>query len=111
MVGNLALDEVGFTLSNGVLGGYLTRDAIVELVDTIGAACDGDNPPADICDALAGFGGAAGILPLLEGIAPYDSAVTAEGAQTCSALGAPDCNALSVCLLITMESANISGQE
>jgi hypothetical protein len=104
--GDVSLDDVGFNLGNGILGGYLTRDAIVELVDTIGAACEGDTPP-DFCDTLAGFGGAAGILPLLEGVAPYDSTVSGDDVSACSELGAADCNALSVCILIEMQSATI----
>ena len=111
--GFVTLDEVGFNLSEGVLEGYLTKDALLGLVAGIYEACNAPGAP-DLCATVGGFlsGNAEMDLGLLLSFIPggYDTAVSPEGdASACTAANAADCNAISVCILVEMESANISG--
>ena len=38
-------------MTEGVLGGYLTKDAILSLIEGISAACNGENPP-ELCGTV-----------------------------------------------------------
>jgi hypothetical protein len=111
--GFVSLDEVGFNLSEGVLEGYLAKDALLELVSGIYNACQDPEAP-DLCATVGGFlsGNAEADLGLLLSFIPggYDTAIAPSGeAVACTGANAADCNAISVCILIEMESANISG--
>ena len=49
--GRLFVDGPGFGVRNGVVEGYLSRDALVEVVSSLQTTCTGERPPT-ICDAL-----------------------------------------------------------
>lgn len=109
--GLVSIDGVGFNMTEGALGGYLTRDAIVELLEGIGAVCSGADAP-DLCDTVGSVltGNADTDLALLLGIlGGFDSAVDSGGNATACASDSPDCNAVSVCILLEMSSAPIVG--
>ena len=106
--GDLSIKPAGFELNNGVLGGYLTTDGIMELINGLIAACTSPMPPdalSSVCpiigtDANVAFG-------LLTTFVTLDTAVNGDApAASCS--GA-DCNALSVCLLVGMTPVTVSG--
>jgi hypothetical protein len=109
--GLVSLDDRGFNMTEGVLGGYLTRDAIIDLIDGINTVCASDDAPS-LCDSVGSFlsGDAEQdlglLLPILGG---FDSAVAADGGVSACAGDSPDCNAVSVCILIEMSSASITG--
>ena len=109
--GFVSTDDVGFNMTEGVLGGYLTKDAIIELIDGINTVCAGDTPP-DLCGTVSGFlsGDAnqdlALLVPLIGG---FDSAVAADGSVSACSGDSPDCNAISVCILLEMDSVSING--
>jgi hypothetical protein len=108
--GFVTTDETGFNMTEGVLGGYLTRDAIIELIEGINAVCASDTPP-DLCSTVSSFlsGNAETDLGLLVPIlGGFDSSVNGANVSACSG-DSPDCNAISVCILIEMESAKITG--
>jgi len=98
-------------MTEGVLGGYLTKDAIVELIEGINTVCAGDMPP-ELCSTVSSFlsGDAnqdlALLVPLIGG---FDSAVAADGNVSACSGDSPDCNAISVCILLEMSSVNITG--
>ena len=107
--GFVTTDEVGFNMTEGVLGGYLTKDAIIELIDGINAVCDGSAEQPDLCSTVSSFlsGDAETDLALLVPIiGGFDSAVAADG-STSACTDGPDCNAISVCILVEMESASV----
>jgi hypothetical protein len=112
LTGFVTLDDKGFNMTEGALGGYLTRDAIVELVNGLGAACMSDTPPS-LCDTI-GFALASPesalqvLLPLL---GYFDSTVAPDGSVSACADGMtnPDCNAISICILVEMSSVNVTG--
>ena len=109
--GFVTTDSTGFNMTEGVLGGYLTKAAIIELIDGINAVCAGDTPP-ELCGTVESFlsGDAetdlALLVPLIGG---FDSAVAADGSTSACSSDNPDCNAISVCILVEMESAAVTG--
>jgi len=110
--GFVTTDEVGFNMTEGVLGGYLSRDAIIELIEGINTVCASDEPPS-LCDTVSSFlsGDAEADLGLLVPIlGGFDSSLSGDSVSACAG-DSPDCNAISVCILIEMESAKISGIE
>ena len=112
LTGFVSLDETGFNMTEGALGGYLTRDAIVELVTGLGAACMSDNPPS-LCDTIGSFIASpeAALQFLLPLLGYFDSTVAGDGSVSACADGMtnPDCNAISICILVEMSSANVTG--
>ena len=108
--GFVTTDDVGFNMTEGVLGGYLTKDSIIALIDGIGAACAGDSPP-ELCGTVESVltGDAeADLQTLLLILGGFDAAVSADGVSACAG-DSPDCNAVSVCILLEMSSATING--
>jgi hypothetical protein len=110
--GFVTVDETGFNMTEGVLGGYLTKDAILELIQGITDLCDpnAENRP-ELCDTVSSVlsGNAESDLILLTSIlGGFDSAVNGSDVSACAG-DSPDCNAISVCILLEMESAKISG--
>jgi hypothetical protein len=109
--GFVSVDDVGFNMSEGVLGGYLTKDAIFDLLEGIGTACAGENAPS-LCDTVGMVltGDAEQDLnTLLLVLGGFDSSVAADGSVSACSGDSPDCNAVSVCILLEMKSANIRG--
>ena len=109
--GNVTVDGTGFNMTEGVLGGYLTRDAIIELLEGISAVCGGADAPS-LCDTVGAVltGNVDTDLGLLLSIlGGFDSAVDANGGVSACASDSPDCNAVSVCILLEMSSANVLG--
>ena len=109
--GFVSVDGTGFNMTEGVLGGYLTEEAIIELIDGIGAACNMPGAP-DFCSSVGAVltGDTQTDLSLLLGIlGGYDSAVGADGGVSACAGDSPDCNAVSVCILLEMSSASVLG--
>jgi hypothetical protein len=109
--GALDFDATGFTVTNGVLSGYLTKETLGEVIDGLSAVCNGEEPPS-LCDTIGQFLGGdrdttITLLLGLLGLNGFDVMVAADGtADTCE--GA-DCNAIGVCLLVDMRSVGISG--
>jgi hypothetical protein len=111
VTGNVTVDEIGFSLNNGTLGGYLTQDSIDDLIDAFVEICSGTPPESvtELCSGLDSIGGPEAAAGILQSILTYDSTVDTDGSVTSCPAGTPACNAISVCLAISMESANISG--
>ncbi len=108
--GDVTVDATGFNLSAGVLGGYLTKDGVMELINGLLAACTSPTPPAAlnaICPTLVGLGSAEAAFGLVSTFLTFDTHVE-DGAAATSCANA-DCNALSVCLLVEMSSASVTG--
>lgn len=106
--GDVSVDMTGFNLGAGVLGGYLTKDGVMELIQGLITACTSPMPPAalsSVCpiigtDANAAFG-------FLSTFVTFDTLVE-EGAPAAGCANAADCNALSVCLLVEMSSVTVT---
>jgi hypothetical protein len=115
LVGDVTVDDTGFGLSAGVLGGYLTEDSLVTLLDGIYSACGiGRDPvgtPPDFCDTARVLitGDTAGDIIALTAIVPFDTIAEDSGMSACTTERAADCNAISLCLLVGMESTAIRG--
>jgi len=107
--GDVSVDMTGFNLGAGVLGGYLTKDGVIELIQGLITACTSPMPPAalsgPICTAVGTD--ANETLETLSFLAPFDTLVE-EGAPA-AGCAAADCNALSVCLLVEMSSVTVTG--
>ena len=111
VTGFVTTDNVGFNMTEGVLGGYLTKDAIVSLIDGIGAVCASDMPP-ELCGTVSSVltgDTEADLQTLLLVLGGFDSAVSSDGNVSACAGDSPDCNAVSVCILLEMSSTAISG--
>ena len=109
--GFVTTDDVGFNMTEGVLGGYLTKDAIFSLIEGINQACAGDDRPS-LCDTVSSVltgDPEADLQTLLLVLGGFDSAVAADGTTSACAGDSPDCNAVSVCILLEMSSAKITG--
>ena len=106
--GRVAAAEKGFDMTQGTVTGYLTRDAVVEIVRALKMACDGDNPPS-LCSQAAALLNqpeeqlVTTISSLIRG---FDSLVTDNGVEgDCG----DECNAVSVCLIVESEAVSIVG--
>jgi hypothetical protein len=106
--GRVAAAEKGFDMTQGTVTGYLTRDAVVEIVRAIKMACDADNPPS-LCSQAAALLNqpeeqlVSTIVTLISG---FDTRVTDDGVEgDCG----DECNAVSVCLVVESEAINIVG--
>lgn len=103
-------DENGDVVEAGaVLTGYLTRGAVVELVDKLKMICAAEDAPGFCAQAnqiLAGDDIEAlvddVVIPILRGL---DAKVDGDSVSECT----DDCNAISVCLSIGSTGTNISG--
>ena len=114
ITGALAVDGPGWSLESGVLGGYLTRQAILDLIRGLQIACAADDPPS-LCDQAGAILGGPddppeNALPILEQfIGGFDSKVEGETASACDPGVPMDCNAVSVCLLVGIGGIEIAG--
>jgi hypothetical protein len=115
VLGEAYVDGSGIGLANGQLSGYLTRQAIIDLIAGIQAVCAGDMPP-DFCDFVGGIippgSDPETALPLLLGlVGGFDAKVGEDGAATdCDPTpDTGDCNSVSVCLLVEMQGETIAG--
>ena len=109
--GFVTTDDTGFNMTEGVLGGYLTKDSIFSLIEGINAACSGDEPPS-LCDTVSTVltgDPEADLQTLLLVLGGFDSAVAADGTTSACSGDSPDCNAVSVCILLEMSSAKVTG--
>ena len=113
LAGEMFADGPGFGFE-GLLEGYLTRDAVIEWVTSVQNECASDEPPS-LCDVIGGLVGAPGsppdnalplVSPLLGG---FDARVERDVAMPCDPLDPDDCNAISVCLSTRMEGVRIDG--
>lgn len=110
--------NVGFKISNGLIGGYLTEDSIVSLIVGLQASCAAEDPP-EFCsqlnsilppgsctpaDCTTGISIITGILGKFE--AKVDAAGTA---SACDPRTEGDCNAIGVCLQVEMQGTTITG--
>ena len=106
--GRVAAAEKGFDMTQGTVTGYLTRDAVVQIVRAIKMACDGDNPPS-LCSqgaALLNQPEEQLVSTIVTLISGFDSLVTDAGVEgDCG----DECNAVSVCLVVESEATNIAG--
>jgi len=98
--GDIVPAATGFSIRNGTISGYLTEDAVVELVVDLAAACDMDVVP-DFCQQGAQFLGGDPrmvartlILPILRGL---DARVNADGSVSGDCSRNQTCNAVSIC--------------
>ena len=106
----LTLDSVGFNLTEGILAGYLTQDAILGIIESLKADCQSD-PNISNCRNLSSV--LSGDLDnnlefLVQLMGGYDALIDDQGVlHTCE--DAPQCNAVGVCLFFEMESVQIVG--
>jgi hypothetical protein len=113
--GDVSVNEVGFGLTDGVLGGYLTKDSLAAILEGIYTACGIGRAPAgevpDFCGTIGSFvtGTLESDLALLQTFVTFDAIVTDSETSACTADRQGDCNAVSICLLVDMEPAAISG--
>ncbi|MEE2789185.1 MAG: hypothetical protein VX589_17750 [Myxococcota bacterium] len=132
--GKLAGDAVGFSLSEATISGYLSADAIRDIVIGLQAACRGEdqnengeldegedangNGMLDPSDVSLCTGAAASIIngdvdkvvgTLLTLIKKYDTKITNGVVSECDTKVEGDCNAVSVCLAIGSEPVVIKG--
>ncbi len=97
-----------------MLGGYLTRDGILDLIRGLQVACASEDAPS-LCDqAGAIIGGPEdppeNALPILsQFIGGFDSKVEGNTPSECDPGTPDDCNAVSVCLLVEMGGTPIAG--
>ncbi|MEZ4474938.1 MAG: hypothetical protein R3F60_29935 [bacterium] len=109
--GSLSMRAEGFASQNGVLAGYFTKPAILELITGLQAYCAA-NPDTSICGTIGAVippgtdpEVAYGILTaLVQPDANFENGV----ASAC-APGSGDCNAVGVCLLVEMDATAIAG--
>ena len=111
IIGKVSVDENGFNLKEGTLAGYLTQDSIDELIGAIVDACTGTPPEAvaELCSGLDSIGGPEAAAGILQSVLTYDSTVSADGSVASCPAGTPACNAISVCILLEMDSASVTG--
>ena len=108
LYGHLSLDNQGFSLNDAVLSGYLNRDGIETLVHQVQTTCI--DPSVPFCMGLQHILS----LPIDEAIAiivstlgGYDAHLNQRGEmEPCSF--SPECDHISVCIGVGMESARIS---
>ena len=114
LTGTVFVDGPGFGLANGILGGYLSLDSILNLIVALQTVCAADTPPS-LCDIAGGLIGAPGtppegalplLTPLLGG---FDVRLDNGTPSACDPLTPDDCNAISVCLLVGMEGIVLDG--
>ena len=106
--GDVTVDATGFNLGAGVLGGYLTKDGVMELINGLIAACTSPMPPSALSSVCPIIGtDAQTAFALLSSFVTFDTLVEDGAAATSCATA--DCNALSVCLLVEMSSASVTG--
>ena len=110
MVGDVRVDEIGFSIQNGRIEGYLTEQTLVENITRFQVHCAEEGMGDDSCelinsapqgtppDALV-----ATLLSVLGG--GYDAKINNGVALDC----VDDCNALSVCLLYGTTGVDILG--
>ena len=109
--GTLQMQANGFASQNGVLAGYFTKPAILDLIVGLQAFCEA-NPDSSICGTIGAVippgtdpEVAYGILTaLVQPDANYDN-----GQASACAPGSGDCNAVGVCLLVEMQAQAIAG--
>ena len=109
--GHISVDEVGFNLSNGVLTGYLTEDALIEAVNVLRELCSADEKP-EICDRVPPSFFAEGeegkevrelFFTILGGAdVKYNAGQVSEACDD-------DCNAVSVCILVEGQATPSEG--
>lgn len=106
--GLVSTDQVGFSMTEGLVQGYLTDDSIRAMLNNMYVICASDNAP-DFCDTVGTI--LSGdvetdeqlLIPLLGG---YDAQLVDDIATACSQ--GESCNAISVCLSIEMSSVTVS---
>ena len=113
--GGLAFTGDGFSVSDGVLAGYLTRDTLLEVINALNVACSAENPPS-LCDTIGDFlqGDPDTTITLLLGLLGlngFDVEIGANGEPAECAAGGANCNAIGVCLQVELRAAKISGVE
>ena len=111
MSGALSVDDVGFNVSSGVLGGYLTKDNIQALIEGLLTGCMEEGAP-DFCGQVISIAGDDPVVvleTLVSLIGGFDSKIEGESVTACDGLADESCNALSVCLLVEMEATTIEG--
>jgi hypothetical protein len=109
--GKVAVADNGISMTETNISGYFTRDAIIDLIGTLGELCMSENAP-DFCDSVGAFltGDPAQLVDLVASfVGGFDSAVDANGAVADSCAGA-DCNAVSVCLNVSSDATVIAGR-
>jgi len=106
--GHVEAADSGFSITNGILTGYLSRATLVESVVVLNGVCRDIDPP-EVCDQIGGLiegdpaDAAELVISLLGGA---DTLVRDEQVRgNCGDL----CNAVSVCLRLTAEPAVITG--
>lgn len=116
----IGAEGTGFKLSDGLIGGYLTRESITALLSGLQLACDPSAPePPSFCGTLNGIlppGSCTpedcedGIALISSFLGGFDAKVDGSGAPgECNPQLADDCNAIGVCLEVEMEGVNITG--
>ena len=110
MTGDLGVDEVGFSVSNGVISGYLTADALFSLATRLLEICALPNAP-QLCGQLAFLGDSPeAIVGLLVGIlGGYDAELNGDEIAPCDDPFGNTCNAFGVCLLVDFEPTTVLG--
>ena len=96
--GFVSVDTLGFNMTEGVIGGYLTRDGLIDILEEITFACSADNAP-EICDTIGSIltGDPESDLQTFQLIlGGFDSAIASDGSVSACAGDSPDCNAFSV---------------
>jgi len=113
----IGADGVGFKFTDGLIGGYLTRDSIVALLSGLQAACVSPDAPS-FCSTLNSILPPGSCTPedcqtgidlISSFLGGFDSKVDDAGTAGECNPQAGDCNSIGVCLQVEMEGVNITG--
>jgi hypothetical protein len=107
--GVVNVDEIGMSLSNGYAQGYLTDVVLLEFVEDIQTSCGLADPPS-ICSLLESVleNEPTEVLSLLTSLlGGYDTVYSGDSVAACPQVGDPSCNAISLCIFIELEGAEL----
>ncbi|MEE2788818.1 MAG: hypothetical protein VX589_15890 [Myxococcota bacterium] len=106
--GNIAVADEGLTVTDAHLGGYFTRESVNQLLGDLQVICAAPNAPSFCIALLLFMNNPDGVVDTFMG--GYDSYVGPNG-EIDGACRPGQCNAVSVCLLMSAEPMKIDGLE
>lgn len=118
--GSLSVEEGGFGVTRGFIQGYITRDALIYLIETLQAACAQDPRPEQIdsmcTNDMVDINNTELVMGLLTSVVTMDALVVDGTPNDCAGdgdqrncCGEDECNAVAVCLPAEMKGVIISG--
>ena len=105
----ISIDDTGFNITEGLIVGYVSLDAIVSIVAGVQTVCNAPGAPAACADAGILLQGDAEeitrtlVLPFLYGL----DARLSPDLRTAAPCSGDECNAMSVCIAFEAHSVNV----